>query len=339
MSQSKLCKKCRKPAFVHLRSANLALCKEHYIEFYETKIERALKRYKMLDGRKRILLAISGGKDSVAMAAALGKLVKEKRVKIELIGLYINLGIGEYSKRALEAAKGISEKFDIPLIIYDLKGNDGFTIEDCKYLRRKTCSCCGVVKRYVMTKIAVELDADAVATGHTLFDTVAFIQKHFTNGEFAEMARLQPNMETIKEIKAIGRIKPLYECTEEENLLYCVAQNLDFVDDECPFAEPTTMTFWKIVLMKAENRFPGTTLKFARKYAKELQPLLAKHYIEQETKTPLGMKKVNFCKICGYPTNAEICAFCRIKLNLKKRGIDIKFGPQELERIKELEKT
>ncbi|MGQ4834636.1 MAG: ATP-binding protein [Candidatus Asgardarchaeia archaeon] len=338
MSQNKLCKKCRKPAFVHLRSANLALCREHYIEYYETKVERALKRYKMLENRKRILVAISGGKDSVAMAAVLGKLVKSKRIDVELVGLYINLGIGEYSKRALEVATKTSEKFEIPLIIYDLKEYDGFSIKDCRFLRRKICSCCGVIKRYVMTKIATEIDADAIATGHTLFDTVAFIQKHFTNGEFAEMARLQPNMETIKDLKAIGRIKPLYECTEEENLLYCIAQDLDFVDDECPFAEPTTMTYWKKVLMDAEKRFPGTTLKFARKYAKELQPILAKHYITIETKTPLGMKKVNFCKICGYPTNSEICAFCRIKINLRKKGIETKFEPPQLKKLEELEK-
>lgn len=314
----KLCNKCHAPAFVHLRSGNISLCREHYIEYYETKVKRAIKRYKLLENRHKILVAISGGKDSTALAVALSRILKDYNV--EMLGLYINLGIGEYSKKAEDVVKTIAKRFNIPLIIYNLKENDGFTIEDCKDLRRAICSCCGVVKRYIMTKVAYENDVDAIATGHTLYDTLSFILKHFMNGEFHEMVRLEPNMETIKELKAIGRIKPLYECTEEENLLYCIAQDINFLDDECPFSEPTTVTFWKRIIINVENRFPGTNLKFARRYAKELQPTLANIYLQQDIKTPIGMKKVNFCKICGYPTSGEICAFCRIKLGLKKRG-------------------
>jgi len=97
------CKRCGKKAIAHLRAYGIALCEECYPEFYIRLVKRSIKRHGILKESERVLAAVSGGKDSSAMAAVL----KELGYDIEL--LYIDLGIGEYSKES-ERVEGPLEK-------------------------------------------------------------------------------------------------------------------------------------------------------------------------------------------------------------------------------------
>ena len=81
------CKKCGGKASVNMRQHKLALCREHYLEWVPEQTERFIKKYGMFRRDEKILVAVSGGKDSLSLWDIL------IRLGYQADGLYIGLGI------------------------------------------------------------------------------------------------------------------------------------------------------------------------------------------------------------------------------------------------------
>ena len=81
------CRKCGQKAVINMRQHRLALCKEHYLEWLPEQAQRFIKKYHMFTPDNRLLVAVSGGKDSLALWDVLW------RLGYQADGLYINLGI------------------------------------------------------------------------------------------------------------------------------------------------------------------------------------------------------------------------------------------------------
>ncbi len=115
------CKKCGRRAVVNLKAYGIALCEKCYPEFYRNLVKRSIKRFRILKPEERVLVAVSGGKDSSAMAAVL----KELGYEVEL--LYIDLGIEKYSEESERVVKELSSYLDLNLNVVRLK-DYGFTL-------------------------------------------------------------------------------------------------------------------------------------------------------------------------------------------------------------------
>jgi tRNA-5-methyluridine54 2-sulfurtransferase len=70
-----------------MRQHKLALCKEHYLEWIPEQTERFIKKYKMFSREEKVIVAVSGGKDSLSLWDIL------VRLGYKADGLYIGLGI------------------------------------------------------------------------------------------------------------------------------------------------------------------------------------------------------------------------------------------------------
>src|SRR5574338_726869 len=81
------CKKCGEKASIQMRQHRLALCKEHFLEWVPEQTERFIKKYGMFSPDEKILVAVSGGKDSLSLWDILS------RLGYQADGLYIGLGI------------------------------------------------------------------------------------------------------------------------------------------------------------------------------------------------------------------------------------------------------
>ncbi len=269
---------------------NRYYCKECYSKRYLSLVERSIRRYGILKRGERVLAAVSGGKDSVAMIAALKELEDKLGIKVE--ALHINLGIGEYSRKSEEVCRELCDNLGIPLHVVNLS-EYGFTISD---VRKKACSVCGNAKRYIMNRFAREQGFDVVATGHCAEDVVANVLKNLYSGNFEWSEKLLPRIEGY--FKFVSKAKPLYEIGEKENLLFVLSRRLIFLPDECPKAPDQK---WKELVYVIEKRIPG----FKKGV---LRSLVRREKVEGELKS---------CKICGEPTSTEVCQFCR---NVKKFG-------------------
>ena len=61
------CKVCRQHAVVDVRRHNAAFCQEHFVVHIHNQVARTIKEFKMFDPDDRLLIAVSGGKDSLAL--------------------------------------------------------------------------------------------------------------------------------------------------------------------------------------------------------------------------------------------------------------------------------
>jgi len=95
--------KCTAGATVEIRRHHTAFCNEHFLEFFERQVARAIEHEHMFTRDDRVLVAVSGGKDSLALWDVL------RRLGYQTTGLYINLGIGEYSAESQRKSVAYAE--------------------------------------------------------------------------------------------------------------------------------------------------------------------------------------------------------------------------------------
>lgn len=316
-SQVVKCKVCNSPAIARIRYAKINLCSKHFSEFIERKVRRTIKRYKLINEGDKVLIAISGGKDSTALLTILAKLSKID--KFEVIPLHIDLGINEYSEKSKEAVLKLVNTLGMKLVSISLSkvlNTDIPTL--ARKLRRPTCSVCGVVKRYIINAVAKELKVNKVALGHNADDIIAYTFKAYITQNLESISKLGPKTESINDI-AIGRIRPLYEVTEKETLIYVLTNNLPYLHEECPFVSLTSLEFKiKEMFGALESDMPGIKISYLRNLVKNL-----KFYPEPKTK--LGR-----CKVCGLISSNDICSFCK----LTKKALGFYGGPKIMEYIR-----
>ncbi len=309
------CSVCGRPAIVVLRYARLALCEQHFVEYVERRVSRTIERYRLVGPSERVVVAVSGGKDSVTLAYTLYKLLGRER----LVYLYIDLGIKGYSERLLEKVRELSERTRVPLLIVSIPELLGVGVYELAVkARRPVCSVCGLVKRYIMNAVAVELGA-VLATGHTLDDALAYIIKDFMAQDYEQLRKWVPRVEGTR--GASTRIRPLIEVSERETLLYVAVSKLPFHHEECPhrprrsFEDAT-----KEWLNRVEEDHPGTKIGFLRRF------------VRNASKLPGGGEEVKVCRYCGLVSRGEVCSFCR----LTERVFGKPMGPEVRRKVAEL---
>ncbi|HEY8761694.1 MAG TPA: tRNA(Ile)-lysidine synthetase, partial [Candidatus Dormibacteraeota bacterium] len=85
------CIRCRAPANVEVRRHRSAFCAACYPGWFRHQVERTITEHDMFTTQQKVLVAVSGGKDSLALWHSLLKL------GYQADGMYIRLGIGGYS--------------------------------------------------------------------------------------------------------------------------------------------------------------------------------------------------------------------------------------------------
>lgn len=294
------CKKCGEKAVISLRSYNLSLCKSHYIEFFEKKAIKTIRKYKLFREDDLIVIAVSGGKDSLALWHFLSKSGYSTH------GFHINLGIrkNNYSSTSEEKVRKFAEKYGLSYTVISLQEYLGVSIDDHRKLgQRSACSTCGVIKRYLMNSFTKKIGSRVVATGHNLDDEAAVLLGNVLNWQTGYLSRQHPKLPEEDGFFA-SRVKPFSERTEKEVAAYAILNDIDYVIDECPYSLGATSIFYKKILNEIEEKSPGTKLRFFRGFIEN------KHFFELKAKEK---QKLIPCELCGQPTTHSPCVFCRIK--------------------------
>jgi uncharacterized protein (TIGR00269 family) len=293
------CRVCRGPAAIEVRRHNAAFCPEHFLHHCREQVRRAIKEHDMLQPGERVLVAVSGGKDSLALwdlLAALG---------YDADGLYLGLGIGDYSDRSGAAARAYAEYRGRKLHEVDLATDYGYDIPGAAAAtHRAPCGACGLSKRHLFNAIAIERGYDVVATGHNLDDEAAVLLGNVMRWEPGYLGRQHPVLPASPGFAR--KVKPLFRLGEREMAAYCVLEGIDYIVEECPMAEGNRHLGYKEVLTALEERSPGTKAAFLFGFLDRAQPRFADGAREERE----GLQE---CTVCGSPTTGEICAFCRLR--------------------------
>ncbi|GAB4559906.1 MAG: TIGR00269 family protein [Anaerolineae bacterium] len=307
MTRGKLCRKCRAPAVINMRHHKLALCETHYIEWFVAQTERAIEKYRMFRREDRVLVAVSGGKDSLSLWDVL------LRLGYQADGLYIGLGIDEgigYSAVSLEKVKAFHAGHpEAKLHIVDLPSEYGESIPElARRTRRgrgKPCSVCGLAKRHIMNRVAVEGGYFALATGHNLDDEAAVLFQNVLHWQTGYLARQAP---VLEEGEGLARkVKPFCRFYEREVAAYALVAGIGYIYDECPFSVGAKTIQYKELLNRLELESPGTKHQFYLQFVEaRRRGDIAFPQVEAAT-------ALHPCERCGQPTTAPgLCAFCRL---------------------------
>lgn len=296
------CYKCGQKAVVYLRQYRIAFCKEHYLEWYLKRVQETIKEFRMFGKGDRVLVAISGGKDSLSLWDALYKL------GYEADGFYIDLGIGNYSRRSREVCEKFARERSLKLHVVELSKEIATIPEIREKEKRPACSFCGQIKRYYMNHVAKKEGYSVVATGHNLDDESATLFSNVLSWNMDYLSRQFPVL--LEGEGFVRKVKPLFKFTEKENALYAFLSGIEFVEEECPFSEGASSIEYKRILSEIEEKSPGTKLRFYMDFLRRMHPIL------QQDKAQL-----NPCKVCGEPTSSEVCSICRLRERLSSKAL------------------
>jgi uncharacterized protein (TIGR00269 family) len=297
------CRKCGGAAALELRRHNAAFCSPHFIEFFRRQVGEAVHRHRMFTREEPVLVAVSGGKDSLALWDVL---IEEG---YRTAGLHLDLGIFEYSQESRVKCEAFAASRGQPLIVERVADAVGASIPEVqKATRRPTCSACGLSKRYLMNRVALEHGFGVVATGHNLDDEAATLFGSILHWQTEALARQSPALPSTHP-KLVRRVKPLYRLSELETAAYAFLRRIDYIVEECPFAAGATSISHKEILNRIEEASPGAKHNFVFGFFEKARPAFER--LEEATLVE--------CSSCGQVTTGPVCAFCKLADQVKRR--------------------
>ncbi len=326
------CKRCRRAeAAVELPSHHAAFCPDCFFVFFRRQVTEGIRKLRLLAPEDRVLVCVSGGKDSLVLWDVL---IDEG---YETEGLYIDLGIDGYSDRSKEKVLAYAASRGKTPIVVEL-AKEGVPIpEAARCVRMQECSICGTVKRYFFNRVAAEGKFTVVATGHNLDDETARLLGNLLHWQRDHLARQHPLLPGA-DGGLVRKVKPLWRVSEVETAAYGFLKGIDYVTEECPMSEDATSLVYKEALSRIEDRMPGTRIVFYQGFLDPSNPLrkrpeaaapadgvptpedapVADAVHGTEVAAEEGEGTARACVECGAATFTETCSFCRLKERVRK---------------------
>lgn len=294
------CRVCREPAVIDIRRHNANFCSDHFLKLVRDQTAKAIKDFAMIEPGERVLVAVSGGKDSLALWDILVEL------GYEADGFSIGLGIGGYSDRSSEQTRAFAAERGLTLHEVSLRDDYDYDIPTAAAVtRRVPCSACGLSKRHLFDRAALDGGYAAVATGHNLDDEAAVLFGNTLRWQTEYLARQLPVLPARPGFPR--KIKPLVRLGEREMAAYCVLRGIDYIVEECPMAVGNKHIGYKEALNAIEAESPGSKQAF---YFGFLDRAVERFADAAPSHREAGDAAA--CERCGTPTTSEICSFCRL---------------------------
>jgi len=288
------CRVCGQEANISLRAYNTALCADDFTFFLEKRVSDTIQKYHLVEKNDTPIVAVSGGKDSLSIWHILNKL------GYRADGLYVDLGIGDYSRESLEKIKKMAETLKCKVFVFHIRKIFERSIDEiAKTIRRVPCSACGMIKRYVMNKVCIDKGYNVLITGHNLDDEAAALLGNLLYWKEEYLWKKSPLLEG-REGHLSRKVKPLFLCSEREMAAYALISQIDYIYEECPFSVNAKSLTYKAILNNLEETSPGTKLQFIKGYLKMVKG-------GEET-----TRDLTYCASCGYPCYGDKCNMCRL---------------------------
>src|SRR5438132_4611016 len=296
------CRKCGGTAVLELPRHNAAFCAPDFLDFFRNQVREAIRKYRMFEEDEHLLVAVSGGKDSLALWDVL---IDEG---YRTTGLYLDLGIFEYSFESKAKCEKFAAARGVPLIVIAVRDEVGAPVPVIKEVtRRPPCSGCGLSKRYLMNRVALDHGIPVVATGHNLDDEAATLFGSVMHWQTDALPRQSPALASTHP-RLARRVKPLYRLSERETAAYAFIRKIDYIVEECPFAVGATSIMHKTVLNRMEDASPGAKHNFLFGFLDKARAAFER--LEDVT--------LQECARCGQVTTSTVCAFCKLADQVKR---------------------
>jgi len=213
--------------------------------FFSKKVGKAICDYKMIDDGDRIVVGVSGGKDSLSLLKILQYRQSFTPVKYHLIAVHVDLGYKCLHPKILERhfkASGV----DYRMIRVDI-------LKDCKSRKDISCFWCSWNRRKALFEAADKLKCSKVALGHHKDDIAQTILLNmFFNGEISGM-----NPKQVLFHGALCVIRPLAYVEEKEVIGFARAFNFPVPKCSCPNSRTTKRNEAAAIIKRLEKSCPN----------------------------------------------------------------------------------
>jgi len=288
------------------------LCGRCFCKSIENKVRGTISKYEMLEPKDKIMVAVSGGKDSVTLLHILTK-IEKTFPKATLSAVTVDEGIKGYRDEALKVAAKNCRKLGVEHLVTSFKEMYGYTLDEIVNMIRKReekgltpCSYCGVLRRRALNTAAREAGVDKLATAHSLDDETQTMILNIIHGDALRIARAKPVL-TVIHPKLVQRVKPFCEVPEKEIAFYVYLRKIEFQVIPCPYAQTALRNDVRTMLNRMEEKHAGTKFTIFRSMER-IRPALEAMVEEAKLKD---------CRICGEPTVGELCKPCQMLQELR----------------------
>ena len=300
-----ICDRCQNQAVYSRKYSGEKLCSVCFSNSILRKTAKTISKYKMIQNNELVAVAVSGGKDSLALLNIMKEMSNTHNFRIKAIT--IDEGIPGYRNEALDIVREFCENLGVELKTYSYKDLFDLTLEKALELRENektsSCSICGTLRRRVMDHAARDIGADVIATGHNLDDTLQTFVINMLSGDTNKIGWMDPDNSE----NTLRKIKPFCEIYESEIVFYAFTNNIPFQSEPCPHMNEGIRTEIREFLNSLENQHHGIKNNLFRSVVRVSQIVKDSNYKEKIV-----------CQVCGNQCTGKICSVCNMVLRLKE---------------------
>ena len=300
------CDRCENTAVYSRKYSGESLCSECFSNAILRKTAKTISKYNMIQSGELVCVAVSGGKDSLALLHVLSKMAKNHNFKLHAIT--IDEGIPGYRDEALEIVRDFCSKLDVPHTVYPYKELFGLTLDESlkqnENDRLSSCSICGTFRRRAMDNAAKDIGANVIATGHNLDDVLQTFVINTLSGDTNKIGWMDPDTSE----NSLRKIKPFCEIYESEIVFYAFTNDLPFQVEPCPYMNEGIRTEIREFLNKLEDSHSGIKNNMYRSVLKISQTMKETNYKERIK-----------CSNCGAECTGKVCSVCKMIVDLQDK--------------------
>ena len=299
------CDRCENQAAYTRKYSGEKLCSECFSNSILRKTAKTISKYNMIKHNELVAVAVSGGKDSLALLNIINQMAATHNFRIKAIT--IDEGITGYRNEALEIVQTFCAKLNVEHKVFSYKELFDLTLDEALDLRgnekTSSCSICGTLRRRAIDHAAKDIGADVIATGHNLDDTLQTFVINMLSGDTTKIGWMDPDTST----NTLRKIKPFCEIYESEIVFYAFTNDIPFQTEPCPHMNEGIRTEIREFLNSLEGKHSGIKNNLYQSIIK----------VSQIVKNTNHKQKI-ICIKCGNECTGEICSVCNMVLKLKE---------------------
>ncbi|MFB1007187.1 MAG: TIGR00269 family protein [Nitrosopumilus sp.] len=300
------CDRCENQAAYTRKYSGEKLCSQCFSKSIVHKTTKTISKYNMIKYNDVVAVAVSGGKDSLALLKIMHEMSLTHSFKIKVIT--IDEGIPGYRNEALEIVEKVCSELNLDHKVYSYKDLFELTLDEALDLRESektsSCSMCGTFRRRAMDYAAKDVGADVIATGHNLDDTLQTFVINMISGDTTKVGWMDPDTST----NTIRKIKPLCEIYESEIVFYAFTNDMPFQSEPCPHMNEGIRTDIREFLNSLESQRSGIKNNLYQSIIKVSKVM---------KKSNINNKERKNCEKCGSECTGNVCSVCTMVLKLK----------------------
>ncbi len=299
------CDRCENPVAYTRKYSGEKLCSNCFSNSILRKTAKTISKYKMIQNDELVAVAVSGGKDSLALLKIMNQMAANHNFRIKAIT--IDEGIPGYRNEALEIVRQFCEEQNVDFKVYSYKELFELSLDEALSLRENektsSCSICGTLRRRSMEYAAKDIGANVIATGHNLDDTLQTFVINMLSGDTSKVGWMNPDTTG----NTLRKIKPFCEIYESEIVFYAFVNNIPFQSEPCPHMNEGIRTEIREFLNSLENQHSGIKNNLYQSILK----------VSQVVKDS-NQKQKGVCEKCGSECTGTTCSVCNMVLKLKE---------------------